>query len=207
MKEKSITMLRELIFKGHLTQKELDELKNDPRKGVQKLLLSYEKRQIYQKKQEKKYMEMQYFEQKLQQSGFHYIAGIDEAGRGPLAGPVVAAAVILPKNIKLIGLNDSKLLSEEKRNMFFDKIKAEAISYGISVVSNEVIDDINIYEATKMAMRHAVDKLSVRPEYVLIDAMELGDLSCPEKAIIKGDQRSISIAAASVLAKVTRDQI
>src|SRR5699024_8505358 len=177
MKEKSITMLRELIFKGHLTQKELDELKNDPRKGVQKLLLSYEKRQIHQKQQEKKYMEMQYFEQKLQQSGCHYIAGIDEAGRGPLAGPVVAAAVILPKNIKLIGLNDSKLLSEEKRNMFFDKIKAEAISYGISIVSNEVIDDINIYEATKMAMRHAVDKLSVRPEYVLIDAMELGDLS------------------------------
>src|SRR5699024_330063 len=94
-----------------------------------------------------------------------------------------------------------------KRNMFFERIKEEALSYGISIVDNEVIDDINIYEATKSAMCQAVEKLTLRPEYVLIDAMELGNLPCPEKAIVKGDQRSISIAAASVLAKVTRDRI
>lgn len=207
MKKQSIAMLRNLIFDDSLTDKELHELQSDNRKGVQMLLHRLEQKKKYQKQLEEKYIEMQYFERKLYQSGYNYIAGIDEAGRGPLAGPVVAAAVILPEDVQLIGLDDSKLLNEEKRNMFFDKIKEEAISYGISIVDNEMIDDINIYEATKTAMRRAVDQLSTKLDYVLIDAMELGDLSCPEKAIIKGDQRSISIAAASVLAKVTRDRI
>src|SRR5699024_10275129 len=120
----------------------------------------YEKKQAHQKQLEEKYINMQYFERKLRQSGYYNIAGIDEAGRGPLAGPVVAAAVVLPPTVRLIGLNDSKLLSEEKRNMFFERIKEEALSYGISIVDNEVIDDINIYEATKSAMCQAVEKLT-----------------------------------------------
>src|SRR5699024_2073485 len=154
-----------------------------------------------------KFIEMQYFERMLRQSGYHYIAGIDEAGRGPLAGPVVAAAVILPSDIQLIGLNDSKLLNVEKRNMFYSEIQKKAISYGISVINNAVIDDINIFEATKAAMHQAVTKLTVTPDYVLVDAVELSGLVSPSKAIVKGDQRSISIAAASILAKVTRDRI
>lgn len=207
MEKKSIAVLRDLIFAGKLTEEETAALKGDSRKGVQKLLRRHGQIREHQEQLEKKYIEMQCFERELYQSGCDHIAGIDEAGRGPLAGPVVAAAVILPKDIQIIGLNDSKLLNEEKRNMFYDKIKKEAISYGISIVGNEVIDDINIYEATKTAMHHAIGKLSPVPDHVLIDAVELSGLPCPANAIIKGDGRSISIAAASILAKVTRDRV
>jgi len=207
VEKKSIAELRDLILSEKLTDEEIHTLKADKRKGVQKLLQRHERIRKKQLQLNEKYVEMQYFEHKLNRSGFDNIAGIDEAGRGPLAGPVVAAAVILPKNIQLIGLNDSKLLSEETRHIFYAKIKEEAISYGISIVNNETIDEINIFEATKTAMRHAVNKLAVRPDHVLVDAVELNGLPCPANAIIKGDQRSISIAAASILAKVTRDRI
>lgn len=200
-------MLRDDIFSERISENELNVLKKDSRKGVQKLIQQYEKKRKQQELLKEKYVEMQYFERSLRESGSKNIAGIDEAGRGPLAGPVVAAAVILPEDSQLIGLNDSKLINEEKRNMFYDKIKKEAISYGISIVSNDVIDEINIYEATKTAMCQSVDKLTIMPDHVLVDAVELDRLQCPSSAIIKGDQRSISIAAASILAKVTRDYI
>ncbi len=127
-------------------------------------------------------------------------------GRGPLVGPVVAAAVILPKNYHLEGLTDSKKLIEKKRDLFYKQIMTDAISIGIGVVDERVIDEINIYEASKVAMIKALDNLSVKPEHVLIDAMKL-DLDVPSTSIIKGDMLSISISAASVIAKVTRDSM
>lgn len=145
------------------------------------------------------------YEKELYKEGYELIAGTDEAGRGPLCGPVVAAAVILPKNYKLEGLNDSKQLSEKKRDKYFEIIKKDAISYGISIVDAKTIDEINIYEASRNAMLEAISKLDVTPDFVLTDAMPLPmDNS---KAIIHGDALSLSIAAASVLAKVTRDEI
>ena len=144
------------------------------------------------------------YERELYKEGFNLIAGCDEAGRGPLVGPVVAAAVILPKNYKLDGLTDSKQLSEKKRNLFYDIIKHDAISYGIGVVSAEEIDEINIYEASRKAMLIALDNLSVKPDFVITDAMPMPSIN-NSKAIIHGDALSITIAAASVIAKVTRD--
>lgn len=150
--------------------------------------------------------EMLFYENDLFNSGINYIAGIDEVGRGPLVGPVVAAAVILPKKFYDERINDSKKLSEKMRNELYEIICADAISVGIGVVSNERIDKINIYEATKEAMREAVSNLGVKPEYLLIDAMKL-DIDIPSLSIIKGDSKSQSIAAASIVAKVTRDKM
>lgn len=145
------------------------------------------------------------YERTLYEQGYELIAGCDEAGRGPLCGPVVAAAVILPKNYHLEGLNDSKQLSEKKRDKFFEIIKKDAISYGISVIDAKTIDEVNIYEASRMAMLDAINKLNIEPDFIITDAMPLNkDNSMP---IIHGDALSITIAAASVLAKVTRDEI
>ena len=146
------------------------------------------------------------YEKELIDKGIKLIAGVDEVGRGPLVGPVVTAAVILPVNYKLEGLTDSKKLTEKKRDKFYDIIKKDAISIGIGIKDNEVIDEVNIYEATKLAMMEAINNLKVKPEHVLIDAMPL-DLEIPNTSIIKGDAKSLSIAAASVIAKVTRDRM
>ena len=146
------------------------------------------------------------YERELNKKGITLIAGVDEVGRGPLIGPVVAAAVILPKDYKLEGLTDSKKLSEKKREMFFEIIKKDAISIGIGIISEKRIDEINIYEATKEAMYEAINNLNPKPEHILIDAMKL-DLDIPSTSIIKGDLLSISISAASVIAKVTRDHM
>ena len=146
------------------------------------------------------------YENNLYSSGINYIAGVDEVGRGPLVGPVVAAAVILPKGYKLEGLTDSKKLSEKKRNTFYDILMKDAIAIGVGIKSNKIIDEVNIYEATKLAMKDAINNLSVKPEHVLIDAMPL-ELDIPTTSIIKGDALSESIAAASVIAKVTRDRM
>lgn len=146
------------------------------------------------------------FELALNKQGINLIAGVDEVGRGPLIGPVVAAAVILPKNFKLDGLTDSKKLSEKKREEFYKVIEKEAVSIGIGIIDEKRIDEINIYEATKEAMYEAINNLKVKPKHVLIDAMKL-DLDVPSTSIIKGDLLSISISAASVIAKVTRDHM
>ena len=146
------------------------------------------------------------FEKELYKKGINLVAGIDEVGRGPLIGPVVAAAVILPQKFKLDGLTDSKKLSEKRREEFYKVIKEKAISIGIGIIDEKRIDEINIYEATKEAMYEAIKNLKVKPEHVLIDAMKL-DLDIPSTSIIKGDLLSISISAASVIAKVTRDHM
>lgn len=146
------------------------------------------------------------YERIYYEKGYTLIAGVDEVGRGPLVGPVVASAVILPVNYELDGLTDSKKLSEKKRDYYYDIIKRDAIAIGIGVVDNRIIDDINIYEATKLAMKEAIDNLNPKPEVVLTDAMKLS-LDIPFEPIIKGDFKSITIAAASVIAKVTRDRM
>lgn len=156
---------------------------------------------------EKKLVEMKTYENELYDKGIKYIAGIDEVGRGPLAGPVVAAAVILPKDFNVLGVNDSKKLSEKKREELFEVIKESAVSYSFGIVDNEVIDEINILEATKKAMKLAVEGLDIKPEHLLIDAVKLTDAEMEQTAIIKGDEKSVSIAAASILAKVTRDRM
>ena len=147
------------------------------------------------------------YEKELYAKGFTLIAGTDEVGRGPLVGPVVAAAVILPKNYQLEGLTDSKKLTEKKRDKFYDIIMKEAISVGVGVVDAKTIDEINILEASRLAMKKAIMDLKIKPEYVLSDAMKLNNIDIPYTDIIHGDALSLSIAAASVIAKVTRDRM
>ena len=146
------------------------------------------------------------YELELKEKGIKLIAGVDEVGRGPLIGPVVAAAVILPLDFKLEGLTDSKKISEKKRELFYSIIKEQAISIGVGVISEKRIDEINIYEATKEAMKMAINNLDIKPEHILIDAMKL-DIDIPTTSIIKGDLLSLSISAASVIAKVERDHM
>lgn len=153
-------------------------------------------------------MDLWMYEKELYEKGVHIIGGVDEVGRGPLIGPVVTACVVLPPSFLLEGLTDSKKLSEKKREKFYDYILSHCVAYGIGQCSPEEIDEYNIYEATKIAMKRAIDqvKAKVALEHVLIDAMPL-ELDIPTTSIIKGDAKSISIAAASVVAKVTRDRM
>lgn len=146
------------------------------------------------------------YERELIEKGITLIGGVDEVGRGPLVGPVVAACCILPINYKLEGLTDSKKLTEKKREKFYEILIKDAISYGIGIVQPDVIDKINIYEATKIAMAEAVSNCKIKPQHLLIDAMPL-NLEIPTTSIIKGDSKSLSIAAASVIAKVSRDRM
>ena len=149
---------------------------------------------------------MKEYERKYAGKGF--ICGVDEAGRGPLAGPVVAAAVILPEDETFIYLNDSKKVTEKRREALYEQIVSKAVSYGIGIVSHDIIDEINILQATYCAMRSAVENMYIRPDVCLVDAVTIPDLGDIEQVpIIKGDAKSVSIAAASVLAKVTRDRI
>ena len=149
--------------------------------------------------------EMWVIENELYDEGYQLICGIDEAGRGPLAGPVCAAAVILPANAEIPGLNDSKKLSDKKRRELFPVIKETAVAYAIVMVDEKTIDEINILQATFRAMEQAANQLNVKPDYILVDGNKLPALTVPAKAVVHGDSLSASIAAASVLAKVTRD--
>jgi ribonuclease HII len=147
------------------------------------------------------------FEAEAYNAGYTLIAGIDEAGRGPLAGPVVASAVILPKGICIPSIDDSKKLLEKKREQLYDVILKEAVSIGIGIVDEKTIDEINILQASILAMKIAIGQLNIKPDFILSDAVSLPDMNIPQKAIIKGDSKSISIAAASIIAKVTRDRL
>lgn len=155
----------------------------------------------------KEFINNREFEEELEKKGIKYIAGVDEVGRGPLVGPVVTACVILPSGYTLDGLTDSKKLSQKKREMYFDIIMKDALSVSIGIKDEDVIDKVNIYEATKLAMYEAINNSKIKPEHVLIDAMKLEKLDIPSTSIIKGDFKSITIAAASVIAKVTRDRM
>ena len=152
-------------------------------------------------------MDLFKFESKASHQGFKNIAGIDEAGRGPLAGPVVAAAVIFPSKVNIPGLNDSKKLSANKREELFPKIQEISVAFGLAVVDQKVIDKINILQAARLAMKQAVETLKITPGLLLIDGNQKIDSTLNQWTIVKGDSRSLSIAAASVLAKVTRDRI
>lgn len=179
--------------------------RQDERKGVQNALKKWERRQAKLQAEQDKYQEMAYFEEKAQSKGYRLIAGIDEVGRGPLAGPVVAAAVIL-SDIQILGLNDSKKLSEKKRETLYEMIQQNAVAIGIGIVDSEEIDEINIYQASKKAMLIAVENLNPHPDFLLVDAMTL-PIDLPQENLIKGDARSNAIAAASIIAKVTRDHL
>ena len=150
---------------------------------------------------------MNYFEERARQRGFRLIAGIDEAGRGPLAGPVVAAAVVLPDRYSHPDINDSKKLTSRSRELLFEVIRADALAVGIGVVDSRVIDELNILRATLLAMREAVADLKVVPDCLLVDGNQSVPLEIPQETIVKGDGRSVSIAAASIVAKVSRDRI
>ena len=145
-------------------------------------------------------------ENALQAEGFELVCGVDEAGRGPLAGPVFAAAVILPAGMEELGINDSKKLSEKKRDLLFDEIRAKAIAWAVASADEKEIDELNILNATFLAMRRAVELLPVQPSFVLVDGNRCPKTGYPERAVVKGDATSISIAAASILAKVSRDR-
>ena len=183
-----------------------EELILDGRAGVQ-AAISKRKRELQKQVDEDLRLEkMLAYEKELYAQGIDLIAGVDEVGRGPLAGPVVAAAVILPKACKIPGLNDSKKIPKSKHKEIYEAVLQNAISIGIGVKDNHVIDQVNIYEATKLAMMEAIGQLEPQPQHLLIDAMKL-DLPIPQTSIIKGDANSLSIAAASIVAKVTRDQM
>lgn len=194
-----------LFLENNVTEQLINELRQDERVGVKKLLKKYETMKKQEEELRRSFHEKSKYENQLRSQGIEFIAGVDEVGRGPLAGPVVSAAVILPKNFYLPGLTDSKKLTKQKREQFYEQILNEAISIHVSFISAEKIDEINIYEATKRAMIAAINGLSVKPEHVLIDAMKLA-IDIPQTSIIKGDDNSISIAASSVIAKVERDR-
>jgi len=203
--KRTIKEIETLLANDTISKEVYDTLANDARKGVQTLLKRYERQQATKQKLMEKWHKMMEFEHSIYEKGLHYIAGVDEVGRGPLAGPVVASAVILPKDCMILGLNDSKAMSKEKRERLYTEIMEQAVAIGMGVVSPAEIDELNIYQATKKAMTLALFDLQTKPEYVFIDAMELA-IPIPQQSIIKGDAKSVSIAAASIIAKVTRDR-
>ncbi|MDN5989922.1 MAG: ribonuclease HII, partial [Lactobacillus sp.] len=200
----TIKEVKELLS-TYVTEDQLAELEKDPRVGVQKLIISYRKKQAKLLAKKQAFLERFSYEKQFWQKG-ELVAGVDEVGRGPLAGPVVTAAVIIDHNFDLLEVNDSKKLSPEKRLQLYPKILSEAISVGIGVKSAAVIDQINIYEADRQAMAQAVKALDVKPNALLVDAMNV-PVDLPQIELIKGDAKSNSIAAASIVAKVFRDKL
>ena len=205
----SISEIKEILSSCSMEElpEQMKQFEEDSRKGVQTALASFRKK--YEKHQQElaRLEEILTYERGLWEAGYDLIAGIDEVGRGPLAGPVVAAAVILPKECKIEGVNDSKKLSAKKREELYDIILEKAVSYGIGIVSNERIDEINILQATYEAMREALSQLKPKADYILADAVTIPMVSTPQRGIVKGDAKSISIGAASIIAKVTRDRL
>lgn len=201
----TIKEVKELLSSNDVTEAQLAELEKDPRVGVQKLIVSYRKKQAKLLAKKEAFLERFSYEKQFWQKG-ELVAGVDEVGRGPLAGPVVTAAVIIDHNFDLLEVNDSKKLSPEKRLQLYPKILSEAVSVGIGVKSAAVIDQINIYEADRQAMAQAVKALDVKPDALLVDAMNV-PIDIPQIELIKGDAKSNSIAAASIVAKVFRDKL
>lgn len=184
----------------------INELKADPRKGVQQALKSYYRRMEKAKAKEEAFEKRLQYERSFWNQGIEMVAGIDEVGRGPLAGPVVSAAVILPHDFHLVDVNDSKQLSEKKREELYKKILEQAVAVGIGIADASEIDELNIYQATRKAMLQAVQSLQVQPQQLIIDAMEI-DTTIPQLKLIKGDAKSASVSAASIVAKEYRDHL
>lgn len=205
--QKSVKEIKQWLAENQLSDQELQQLSEDNRKGVQLAIKQYYKKIEREKQLHVQYNEMMSYERKCYAQGKELIVGIDEVGRGPLVGPVVAAAVIIDPTSYFPGIDDSKKMSRQKREAFDQQIKDEAIAYSFGIIDNEMIDQVNIYQATIKAMEQAVQTLPCQPDHLLIDAMTLPHLPYSFDSIIKGDQKSVSIAAASILAKVKRDQI
>lgn len=183
----------------------INQFARDERSGVQKLVISAGKRIEALEKEKQRIWELQKYEREY--GMYQYICGIDEVGRGPLAGPVVAGAVILPKNCEILYINDSKQLSEKKREELYDIIREKAVAWSVGYASPERIDEINILQATYEAMRQAIANLDVAPDLLLNDAVNIPQVNIRQVPIIKGDAKSVSIGAASIIAKVTRDRL
>ena len=183
-----------------------EQWSHDTRQGVQKLIIKRQRDIQAALDEDARLDNLLAYERQLYTQNVSLIAGIDEVGRGPLAGPVVTAAVILPENCKIPGLNDSKQIPKAHHQDVYDRVMTEALAVGIGIIDNHIIDQVNIYEATKLAMLQAIEHLELKPEHLLIDAMSL-DIDIPQTSLIKGDAKSMSIAAASIVAKVTRDKI
>lgn len=179
--------------------------REDDRKGVQNLLLKLQKKEEKEEAEKKRVEDMCFYEKKY--ASYDLICGIDEAGRGPLAGPVVAGAVILPKDCRIMYINDSKKLSAKKRDELYDEIMEKAVAVGVGIADHKRIDEINILQATYEAMRAAIASLKTAPQILLNDAVTIPEILLPQVPIIKGDAKSQSIAAASIIAKVTRDRL
>lgn len=205
MNKKTIKEIETYLNECGLSKSIQFELEADKRAGVKSLLKRYKRKQAKEAQKIAHYKALRQFDDAHRKKETDLIAGVDEAGRGPLAGPVVAAACILPDDLDLTGLTDSKDLTKAQRNYFYQLIKEKALSYAVEIVDSEVIDQINILEATKKAMAQSIDQLQTEPTLTLVDAVTLSGSNC--LPIIKGDQKSLSIAAASVLAKVTRDNL
>lgn len=205
--EKTIKQIKEEFLQTDIKdiQSLIDCYLEDERTGVKNIVKSYINKKEKYEKELKRLEEIQKYENFAYEKGYKYIAGIDEVGRGPFAGPVVTASVILPKGFSLPYINDSKKLSENKRMELFEKIKENAIAVSINMEDNTVIDEINILEATKLSMKKTIEKLEQQPDFVIIDALSL-NLPMPYIAMDKADEKSISVAAASIIAKVTRDE-
>lgn len=198
--------IKEIINERKLTNNELDSFRKDNRISVKKLIARYEAKIEREEELYREFLSMQVYENDLRNNGKKIIAGIDEVGRGPLAGPVFASAVVLGDGFYCLGINDSKKLSAKKREEFFYKILDTAEFIGVGYCTPNEIDEINIYNASKLAMKRALDNLGVDPDHLLVDALELSYKEISETSIIKGDSKSISIAAASIVAKVIRDK-
>ena len=191
-----------------VNDKMIEKLAADSRKGVKKIAKKYRKIKKEKLRLQEKWNKMNEIASNLRKDGYEIICGIDEAGRGPLAGPVVASAVLLDPFNKIIGLDDSKKLSESKREQLFKEIKEKAIAVGIGIVDNKIIDKINIQQASFKAMKKALNKLSFESDYLLVDGnQKIPNINIAQRAVIDGDEKVNSIAAASIIAKVTRDNI
>lgn len=209
MKGRSVKEINEIVeaLSPDEYLKYIDVLKDDERKSVKNIAIKLAKRLDKMRAENDRLELINMFENEGYAKGYTLIGGIDEAGRGPLAGPVVAAVVVFKPGTKIEGINDSKKLSEAKRLELFDIIKEEAIDYGIGIVQREEIDEYNILNATYMAMKKAINCLDKTPDYLLVDAAHIPGIDVQQKSIVKGDLKSISIAAGSILAKVTRDSL
>ena len=201
-----ISEVKELLL-GNPSSEQIKMLQADERSGVQKLLLAYYKRLEKEAQEKERFTKMLAYESEYYAQGVQYVAGVDEAGRGPLAGPLVIAAVILPRNAFIAGLNDSKQISAAKRDKLYDEIIAKAVAIEVNIVSVSNIDKYNIYAATQRGMAQVLEHLPVQPQVALIDAMPVTAKNMECVPIVHGDALSASIAAASIIAKVTRDRI
>lgn len=206
IRQMSVTEIKTLMAADSLDSSFVTICRQDSRVSVQKLIEAYDRKVLKLQAEFSRIQNMYSFESEFYDQGLFQVAGVDEVGRGPIAGPVTVAAVILPPRAFLPGLNDSKKIPEHKREILYDQIMSMAVAVSCISYGPERIDELNIYEATRQAMYEAVQTLSLSPDAVMVDAMKLPDLSMPVRSIIKGDAKSANIAAASIIAKVTRDR-